>query len=415
MSNGIMIGSDCADWWEKHIKDFKDDLGDYVEKNPGYFSIAVATAGATVADLGDAFIIDTLRLGEGAAEGSLKGIVQDTFRVMSFIPPGRVLKVAAGAGRAGRAIEVAEAFRAVRGETCVPISIVQAIKTAGYKMAIGLAEVAKALGVDLATMTGASAEAIGPALEKLGILFEKVSNPVARTFEEVAALAKKAQSPVMMPLDALLMKDGKPLMKAGEAVHGYHFTLVAETKSGMRIIDRKGVFNSLEELGKAYNGSLFRVHKAAPYFVIKNALLDEALLDRVDKLGALGCLVVRTSGAVLDFNHSKMPAEFIKKDFANYLKQRGKTPPLNQQEILISGGKAVMVKPGDSLSAIAGREYKSEQLWPLIYDLNKEKIGPNPNRIQPGMNLMVLPINAYSPQEIAAAKQRAPSWKAFGA
>jgi nucleoid-associated protein YgaU len=110
-----------------------------------------------------------------------------------------------------------------------------------------------------------------------------------------------------------------------------------------------------------------------------------------------------------------MPAEFIKKDFANYLKQRGKTPPLNQQEILISGGKSMMVKPGDTLSGIAGREYKSEQLWPLIYDLNKEKIGSNPNRIQPGMNLLILPLSAYSPQEIAAAKQRSPSWKAFGA
>jgi len=409
MSNGIMIGSDCADWWEKHIKDFKDDLGDYVEKNPGYFSIVVATAGATVADLGDAFIIDTLRLGEGAAEGSLKGIVQDTFRVMAFIPPGRVLKVAAGVGRAGRAIEVAEAFRAVEGGTCVPISIVQAIKTAGYKMAIGLPEVAKALGVDLKVIEefGTKERLIEPALEKLGLVFDKIANPVAKTFEEVAALSRRAQSPLMMRLETEVMKDGKLVMEG-------HRTLVAETKGGMRIIDREGVFKSLEELSKHY-GYIFKIDTASPFFIIKNALLDETLLARVNNLGALACLVVRTSGAVLDFNHSKMPAEFIKKDFANYLKQRGKTPPLNQQEILISGGKSMMVKPGDTLSGIAGREYKSEQLWPLIYDLNKEKIGSNPNRIQPGMNLLILPLSAYSPQEIAAAKQRSPSWKAFGA
>ena len=112
--DGIMIGSDCADWWERHIKDFKNDLGDYVETHPGNFSIILATAGATLADLGDAFIVDPLRLGEGVAEGSWQGVVQDTFRVMSFIPPGSVFKMAAGVGKASRVIRAAEAFRGVR-------------------------------------------------------------------------------------------------------------------------------------------------------------------------------------------------------------------------------------------------------------------------------------------------------------
>ena len=73
----------------------------------------------------------------------------------------------------------------------------------------------------------------------------------------------------------------------------------------------------------------------------------------------------------------------------------------------------MVVKPGDTLSGIALSEYGRWQLWPLIYDLNKDKIGPNPNRIQPNLRLMVLPLETYSPEEKAAAEKRAPTWKAF--
>lgn len=407
MSDGIMIGSDYADWWERHIKDFKKELGDYVEAHPGYFAVAVATTGATAADLYDAFVVDLLRLGEGAAEGSVKGIVQDTFRVMTFIPPGRVLKGVAGIGRASRALEAAEAFRAVQGSTCVPISIAQAIKTSGYKVAIGVSEVAKALGVDLQTIEklGTEERLIEPALKKLGLVFDKVSKPALKTFEEVAAVARQNQSPTMVRLEAEAIQAGKKVL-AG------HRTLVAETKSGMKIIDREGVFSSLEELNRHY-GYAFRFDVSEPLFVIKNVLLDEKLLRIVNASGILACLS-RMSLGVLDFNHTRESPDFIKKDFANFLKQQGKTPPLTEQEIHITGGKTVCVGPSDTLSGIAEREYGTWQLWPLLYDLNKDKIGSNPNRIFPGLKLLVLPLHTYTPQEVAAAKQRAPTWKNFG-
>jgi nucleoid-associated protein YgaU len=90
------------------------------------------------------------------------------------------------------------------------------------------------------------------------------------------------------------------------------------------------------------------------------------------------------------------------------------TPPTPGPEIVVTGGKTVVVKAGDTLSGIAQSEYGRWQLWPLIYDLNKAKIGPNPNRIQPDLRLMVLPLETYSPEEKAAAEKRAPTWKAFG-
>jgi hypothetical protein len=58
-------------------------------------------------------------------------------------------------------------------------------------------------------------------------------------------------------------------------------------------------------------------------------------------------------------------------------------------------------------------EYGSFDLWPLIYDLNKDKIGPNPNRLKPNTQLLVLPLDRYDPKEVADAKKRAPSWKSY--
>jgi hypothetical protein len=91
----------------------------------------------------------------------------------------------------------------------------------------------------------------------------------------------------------------------------------------------------------------------------------------------------------------------------------GRATPLRIQipDEPVSGGHAVTVKPGDSLSAIAKAEYGDLTLWPLIYDLNREKIGPNPNLIKPGTTLLLMQLTAYSQAELAAARQRAPSWK----
>ncbi len=80
-------------------------------------------------------------------------------------------------------------------------------------------------------------------------------------------------------------------------------------------------------------------------------------------------------------------------------------------EVAVTGGYSVTVKHGASLSAIAKTEYGDFNLWPLIYDLNKAKIGPNPNRIKPGMNLLLLKLTAYSASDLADARKRAPSWK----
>ena len=52
-------------------------------------------------------------------------------------------------------------------------------------------------------------------------------------------------------------------------------------------------------------------------------------------------------------------------------------------------GKVIVVKRGESLSAIAVRELGNTDAWRALYDANKDVVGPNPNEIYAGMRLRV--------------------------
>lgn len=49
--------------------------------------------------------------------------------------------------------------------------------------------------------------------------------------------------------------------------------------------------------------------------------------------------------------------------------------------------KQYTVVGGDSLSSLAKKFYGSADLWKVIYDANKQLIGPDPNLIRPGQVL----------------------------
>ncbi|MFC4600679.1 LysM peptidoglycan-binding domain-containing protein [Cohnella hongkongensis] len=51
--------------------------------------------------------------------------------------------------------------------------------------------------------------------------------------------------------------------------------------------------------------------------------------------------------------------------------------------------KIYMVKPGDTLTAIAKRELGSSSKWPDIYNVNTKVIGRDPNLIRPGQKLVM--------------------------
>jgi len=54
-----------------------------------------------------------------------------------------------------------------------------------------------------------------------------------------------------------------------------------------------------------------------------------------------------------------------------------------------TSSQSYTVQPGDTLYLIAQKFYGDGNLWNLIYDANRNALGPNPNHIQVGMVLVI--------------------------
>src|SRR5688572_18297574 len=81
-----MALSELADWWDKQRRDSEKILDEWVQENPQWWAIGIATATSTAMELGGG-MVDALRFGEGMAKGDLKGAVQDGMRLLVVVGP----------------------------------------------------------------------------------------------------------------------------------------------------------------------------------------------------------------------------------------------------------------------------------------------------------------------------------------
>jgi len=413
MPEGIMIGSECADWWDQQLREYHVELEQYVLENPTFFGVVVATTKATAADFAHAYFVDLARLGEGAAQGGVKGIVQDLLRVLNFVPAGKVLPPGSKTflGKVAQVLSNVFHWRAVEGGLCAPISIAQALQRTGQKFAVSMADVAAAVGQPLKDIVANGVRqwpSIAPALRKLGVEFSEIPALFSGKFDELARMAETLDGPIMVRLKAFT-KRGNQFVEEGHAV------LVGKTKDGVRIIDRSGMYRNLEDLSKMYDiVGVWELDTVNVMYRFHNAIIDDALRHLLNQGGVLAILV-RQSLGVFDFNRTKTSPEFVKRNFAEYVqRKRSNGPPVTGDEIVITGGKQVTVIKGHpelgTLSGIAKKEYLDWQLWPLIWKLNNIA---NPNRLTDGQKVLVLPLSRYSAQEITEAKRLAPTWKNY--
>jgi hypothetical protein len=316
-------------------------------ENPTYWGIAVATVKGTGADLAHMFFVDVLRLGEGVAEGGVKGFVQDFLRAMSVIPAGKILHgvKAVPKGLIGRVVQQASnliRWRKVDGGLCAPIAIAQAMQRTGQKLAVGLKEIADAIGTPLADISrdGLYLSTLADPLRRLGLHFDTWAAGSLGNLADVFRRAASADGPIMVAIKGARMEGGK-LVDVGHAV------LIGKTLGGVKIIDRYKVFNNIDELSRFYGlqGS-WAIELAEPLYVFKNAVIDDSLIALVGKFGPLASLA-RVSIGVFDFNRAAVDPEFVKQDFQQFVAQRGKKKVLHAGVIEVVGGKTVTVKAGD--------------------------------------------------------------------
>jgi hypothetical protein len=241
-----MPASDLADWLDKQKRDSEKILGDWVEENPQWWAIGLATAVATSMDLGQG-LWDALRLGEGAAEGGVKGFGKDALRLLTLAGP-----LAKGGAIAGRLAQTQMIRLAVTTADVTGPCTFTAVNNAAT-IAKGLprnlfilaSDAADALGKPLGTVAklgskyklAAWIDDLIPFVTKQGIRLRNLGR--LNTLEEVARAAASEDGVVVFAIE---------WTDTAGKIHR-HSMIAVRTLSGVRYADYGGSFiASLSEL-----------------------------------------------------------------------------------------------------------------------------------------------------------------------
>jgi hypothetical protein len=377
----MRTASDLAEWWEKNRRESDKALDDFVDAYPNLWVLAATTA--TAMDLG-AGMVDLLRFGEGAAEsyetGKIAPLLQDVLRGVSIASQsGTVLQ------RARPLVGRLKLYSDPGGGLCVPLSIGNALRRTGQRFLLSLREIAEASGVPYGQILakGLSDPQMLSALRKLGVTFETIQK--ADSMKNLQAIASRTKGVVSVPLNG---------------VPQGHMTLLEHLGGNkFRIVDRYGFFDDLAALSKHY-GTKFTVDPTGIAVVLKNVTAR--------MLGGVASLMITANGLSVKLNGSTtLPALDAK--FTEFKQAR----PSGAAGATGGAGASLVVASGDTLSALARKHYGSVEYWPLLWDANRSTVGSNPNRISPGMRLNVPPLRSFTQLQLADARQRFSSWRAF--
>lgn len=248
-----MSFSDWADWWDRQKRETEQILEDWVIDNPQWWTIGAATAIQTSADLGQGFV-DVLRLGEGVAEGTARGVGKDALRLLVVLGPlaragamtSRALIPLARAGNLKVAVQVNGVtgpctFQAVNNALAV---------TRGKSLFVTIDDMAKALGLSLNTVgkvasnykMAAWIDDLIPAIKQFGARVKSVTG--LKTIDQVVHLAKRETGPVIFAFEAMVKN------AAGATTKIVHSVIAYRTPTGtVRFADYGGKFvNTVDDL-----------------------------------------------------------------------------------------------------------------------------------------------------------------------
>lgn len=244
-------------------------------------------------------------------------------------------------------------------------------------------------------------------LTKMKAVFTRAPLSPFADWNEVIKLAEKADGVVIVRLEQF--KDG--VIIAG------HKVVVAKTMKGMQIIDRYGTFNNLDDLGRHYNDTVFKLDTVASPVTVKNWVFDPALASRLNKFGPLGAIAIRV-GTAFGFTPLK-DADEIKTKFRDYVAalppESLYPPPMHPPDtVSVMGVHTIsgpVIQKKDWLSSIAGHWYGDLLLWPALWDFNKGPDFTNPNKMYVGQRIKIPFIDKKSPDEIKRYRQRGYNWQ----
>jgi hypothetical protein len=285
-----------AEWWDKNKKESEQALYDFVDAYPHLWAVAAAVQ--TSMDVGGGFV-DVLRFGQGMAAyhetGRVGPLIQDAFRGLTIASGAtKVLGSSAIAGRVGpvlgRTVGLYEDVAPSKG-ICAPIAVANAIRRTGQKVMLSLNDIALAHGRTggILSFEGATMEESISALKTLKVQHEVI--PQARNWENLINLLKERQGVVMARV-------------IGTKGVGTHRIVLEAAKDGVRIIDRSGIYGTLEDLSSRYalNGGKWLIDASKPAVFVK-AVTVRIIKGAPTLMGYVNALLPRLQGHLSGVNY----------------------------------------------------------------------------------------------------------------
>lgn len=363
----MWAASAIADWWDEQQRTAKEELDRFVENNPHLFGVVVATAVAPAMDIGSG-TIDTLRFGQGHAEGRVDGADKEDLRLIGLIGPlGRVAKIVHTAANAKLARLIVDSGD---GTGCW-VSGTQALRQSGVKAFAAVEDLAAALGKKIAAFDGIALSSLVVSLRQIGARMGAIRS--VTSLEDIGHMTPNGGAVTLFSVFGKRMERGV-LRQVSRALYAYR-----DNDDRLRILDpgheaSPQVFDSLEAIAIK--------HALQVPWTIREAAVTENMFARfIDSSGTpVFALAVYAVAGMNRLENETVAQAF---EVHKVIMQQGKDA-LEQRDPPYHS-----VLYGDQLSRIAQKHYGDLRKWPVIYEANRDLIGIDPGAIQVGQRLVI--------------------------
>jgi LysM repeat protein len=368
MAENVTIFGKVADQYDALVAYDEKLLDDYVEGQGYSLSSMVVASGLSSLMKFSQMFVDVGRLGNGVfVHGGWKGALQDALRALN-------LAGGAGAvvGRVGKLLRFTQV-----GETCAWVAQANALRLTGQRWFITARQLAEKAGVtpqqwlqivkDGTTVTGL--ERMTEALAKMGIPH---ATGAAKSLDDVLAAVKHFNNGVIT--------FG---VRFGDNAHRLYATW--DRTAGLVIRDPNHLFKTYRSLGdlrKAFGNGV--ALNPTPIIYVHNAVLTQ-VAQTAAAVGEVAMTLEQLVPIALQYVPLAQTLAGEAETAAQSIDVRDKIA--DKQPMKVQARHTVA--PGETLSRISDKYYRSPRKWPVIYNGNRGAIGKDPAKIRPGQQLVI--------------------------
>lgn len=370
-----MALSAYADWWDKQKRETENILTEWVQDNPQWWAVTVATGVQTSMELGAGFV-DILRFGEGMAQGGVKGFGKDALRLLAILGP-----LGKGGGMLSRFLHLRQIKLAVRVKGITGPCTFQAVNNItsivrGKSYFITLKDMAKAVGRPISSLAkndegviqlSSSVEKALQFLISQGVKITRLNQ--AKTVRDVTQLAKTEDGVVIFAIrcfvktakgelkeikhSVIAVRDALGQVRFADYGGKYYVTLEdlvrrwGQLQSGIGLMENQAV-------GIANTMAFTSVMEGAMSIMPGAAMLIEGMtaIETVDGVDLAAPVVVAATSEPT--KRDPAPPEIVKGSFDAFKERKKGKTVIRLPEIVIKAGEKTAPRP-DYLTGVQFR------------------------------------------------------------